>query len=349
MLTAMESPAVTWQAWEHQVTQLRHRVAALLGAQEHQIGLLADASTAAHQVGSARGWTTRSRIVTCSAEFPGVAHAWLTQRRRGAEVVFVGDRDGRVCLTDYLRAIDGRTALVSVPAVTYSSGQRLPVRDIVEAAHHAGAEVFVDAYQAFAVEPLDVRQWNCDYLVAGFGKYALGLPGVVALYEAAARGGRVPGLTGWQGRRDPHRFDPHLVDWPDDARRFQVGTPAVPVVYAANAALSLIADLDLGQVRRHVAQMARLARELVTRQGLFVTTPEEHGAHLAVLHPAPEAVTRWLADRHVAVAPRGRVVRLAMHAFTTAEDVETACRLLGEFPDARAAERRRSHRQGVVA
>jgi selenocysteine lyase/cysteine desulfurase len=54
MLAAMESPAVTWQAWEPQVAQLRYRVATLLGAQEHQIGLLADASTAAYLAASAR-------------------------------------------------------------------------------------------------------------------------------------------------------------------------------------------------------------------------------------------------------------------------------------------------------
>lgn len=351
MLAAMDGPATTWQVWEHQAADLRHRVAALIGAQTHQIALLADASTAAYQVASSLGWTSRDRIVTCSAEFPGVAHAWLAHRRRGADVVFVGDRSGRVNLTDYLRAIDGRTALVSVPAVTYADGQRLPVCAIVEAAHRFGAEVFVDAYQAVGVEPLDVQRWGCDYLAFGFGKYSFGLPGVAALYERSAKGGRTPGLTGWHGRAEPQRFDPRRLDWADDARRFQVGTPAVSAIYAATAGLSLVASLDLRRVRSHVVGLVRYAREQVLSQGMVVTTPaapEDHGAHLAVLHPSPEVASRWLADRGIVVAPRGRVIRLAMHAFTTRRDVDVACQLLREFPGARAADRRRTRRQAVA-
>ncbi|MFD6107806.1 aminotransferase class V-fold PLP-dependent enzyme, partial [Nocardia salmonicida] len=45
-----------------------------------------------------------------------------------------------------------------------------------------GAEVFVDAYQAAGVEPVDVHRLDCDYLVAGTSKYLLGLPGLAFLY-----------------------------------------------------------------------------------------------------------------------------------------------------------------------
>ncbi|MDM4723310.1 aminotransferase class V-fold PLP-dependent enzyme [Micromonospora sp. WMMA1363] len=338
MLAAMGAAA--WEVWEYQVEQLRDRVAASIDAGRDQIALIADVTTGAFQAASTVELTSRRpKIVAASAEFAGVMHVWMAQR--GAELVIVGDRDGRVSAEDYLRAIDTRTALVSVPVVSYRDGVRLPVREIAAAAHRVGARVFVDAYQAFGVEPLSVRQLWCDWLVTGFGKYTLGLPGVAAVYEREV-GARQPVLTGWQGRCPQHRWDPWRLDWPHTARRLQAGTPAVPAVYAANAGLSLLSELDLRAVRRHVTMLVGHARQRLRDAGVTVSTPvpaEEHGAHLAVRESRPEMVARWLADRQVAVAPRGGVVRLAMHAFVTVAEVDRACHLIAEL---HAREARRS-------
>ncbi|MFJ2087515.1 aminotransferase class V-fold PLP-dependent enzyme [Micromonospora chokoriensis] len=348
MLAPTASASGPWQAWEGQAEQLRCRVAALLGAQQEQIALIADASTAAYQVASSMAWTSRPRIVTSVAEFPGVGQAWLSQRRRGAEVAVVGDRAGRVQLADYLRAINSGTALVSVPVVTYRDSHRMPVGAVIEAAHRVGAEVFIDGYQALGVEPLDMRQLGCDYLVSGFGKYALGLPGVVALYERDPRSDRVPALTGWHGRRDPHRSGVRRLDWADDARRFQAGTPAVSAVYAANAGLSVLSGWHLGQVRQHVVEVIQYAHDRASSLGLATTTPRhpaEHGGHLAVAHPVPQRLAAWMAEHGVAVAPRGSVVRLAAHAFTSTAEIDAAFRLISEFSAALpASERRRAVR-----
>lgn len=341
MVAAMGGPRSAWAAWEHQVTLLRYGFAALVGCGREQVALVADASTAAFQVASTLHWSPRPRIVMSSAEFPGLAHVWLAQRARGAEVVVVGDRDGRVSGEDYLRAVDTRTALVSVPAVTYRDGVRLPVRVIADAAHRVGAAVVVDGYQAVGVEPVDVRRWDCDFLIAGFAKYALGLPGVVGLYERAV-GERRPELTGWQGRCAQHRWDAWRLDWPHGAARLQAGTPAVPAVYAAVAGLSMVEELDLRVVRRHVTGLLGGARRWLVEAGLTVVTPQapqERGAHLAVRHPQSGVLAAWLADRGVAVSPRSGVVRLAVHAYSTWSELERACELVARFDAEQRARR----------
>ncbi|WP_018218388.1 aminotransferase class V-fold PLP-dependent enzyme [Salinispora vitiensis] len=333
MTAAMDGPTSAWETWEPQIGLLRDRFADLIGCRGDQVALLADASTAAFQVASTLPWSPRPKIVMSSAEFPGLAHVWLAQQARGAEVVIVGDQAGRVSGEDYLQAVDERTALVSIPAVTYRDGVRLPIREITDAAHAAGAMVVVDGYQALGVEPVDVARWDCDYLIAGFSKYALGLPGVVGLYERTV-GERRPDLTGWQGRSALHRWDSRQLDWPQRAARFQAGTPAVPAVYAATAGLSLINELDLQAVRQHVTMLLGDAHRQLSAAGWSIATPqapEEHGAHLAVRHPEPEKLTAWLADQQVAVSPRGGVVRIAVHAYSTPAEVSAACDLLARF------------------
>ena len=242
MLEAMvgRSP---WHCFEQQVREARWRFARLIGAHPDQVAVIPNASVGAYQVASTFDWSRRSKLITTDLEFPSVAHVWLAQRSRGVQVEYVPERTCSVSAEDYLRKLDVHTGLVSVPLATYRNGARLPVADVAAAAHHVGARVFVDAYQAVGVVPLDVDALKCDFLVAGAMKYLLGLPGVAFLYaRSPSDTDCAPTLTGWFGRVDPMSFDPRHLDFPDEARRFETGTPDVPALYAANAGMALISS-----------------------------------------------------------------------------------------------------------
>ncbi|MCG5466654.1 aminotransferase class V-fold PLP-dependent enzyme [Micromonospora sp. MED01] len=332
MLDDLSRPGF-WSAAEEQVTDARRRFARLIGAEVDQVAILPNVSVAAYQAVSSLRWRRRRDLLTTTAEFPGVAHVWLAQEPRGARVLWCGPRAGRVSSADYLRAITTDTALVSVPAVTHHDGTRLNIRRVADAAHAAGAAVIVDAYQAAGVMPLNVDALRCDYLMAGTGKYLLGLPGIAFLYVRHP-GGPAPALTGWLGRIDPHAFDATQLDFPAHARRLETGTPSVPAAYAAVAGLSLIEDLDLTAVREHTQRLLACAADRLTRQGEIVDLApmeDERGAHLTLREPRAWAMAAWLEDHGIAVAPRRGVVRIAAHAYTNARDIDALCDAIGEY------------------
>jgi selenocysteine lyase/cysteine desulfurase len=322
MLDTMSNGA-PWHDFEDEVTQARRRFADLIGADVDEIALVPNASVGAYQVASTLDYRDRPRIVTSDVEFPSIAHVWLAQRPRSAEVVYADD---------IASAVDERTALVSIPAITYLDSTRMPVARAAQAAHAAGAKVFVDAYQAVGVEPVDVRALDCDYLVAGTMKYLLGLPGVAFLYvRGSLAGGRPPPLTGWFGRTDPFAFDPRSLDYPDHARRFETGTPPVPAIYAANAGLGLIAELDLAAARVHIGGLLDRAAALLREQGETLRQPADRGAHLALLDENPAALAGHLAAGRIAVSPRGAVVRLSCHYYSNLDDVRAACEEIRQY------------------
>jgi len=339
MLGDVHGRRPAWEVFEAEVDRLRHGVAALIGARPDQVALLPNASVAAFQVASSLSWVRRPRLVTTAAEFPSLAHVWLGQASRGARVHFVGDEGLTASGADYQGVIDRHTSLVSVPMSTYRDAVRLPVAQIARTAHAAGALVVVDAYQAAGVEPVDVTALDCDFLITGFGKYLLGMPGVVALYVRRPTGGPLwPQLTGWFGRRDPFAFNPRVLDFPEQARGFETGTPAVQAVYAANAGLSLIGELDLAAVRLHVAWFVdRIVDSLIAQghQVRVAADPAARGAHVAMAHEDPAGLAAWLARRDVVISPRGPVARLSVHAYTTHGDVDAACALIHEFERSR--------------
>lgn len=342
MLTDLSRPGF-WAAAEEQLHQARAGFAHLIGASPDQIAILPNASVAAHQVAAGLRWRRRPELLSTLAEFPGVAHTWLAQRAHGAQVRWCGDGGSRVSTHHYLEAITSRTALVSAPAVTYRDATRLDVRRIGHAAHAAGAKIFVDAYQAAGVMPLNVDSLGCDYLVVGAGKYLLGLPGLAFLYMRHPDG-PAPTLTGWFGRVNPHAFDPATLDFPPHARRLETGTPPVAATYAAVAGLTLVNDLNLEAVHHHTQRLVITTAARLSDQGETVRlapTAEQQGAHLAVVEPHAEAMAAWLAHRNIITAPRSGVVRVAMHAYTTPRDVDILCQAIDAYR-ARSRTRRRA-------
>ncbi|MEU7766525.1 aminotransferase class V-fold PLP-dependent enzyme [Nocardia sp. NPDC049190] len=315
-----------WEAFERQVDEARSRFAALIGARDDQVAVMPNASVGAYQVASTRDWSARERIVTTTAEFPSIAHVWLAQRACGAEVVYAAP-----AAESYAGLINRHTSLVSVPLISYYDAARPPVTEVVRAARSVGAEVFVDAYQAVGVEPVDVGRLDCDFLVAGTSKYLLGLPGLAFLYtRSPERTDHTPRLTGWFGRVDPFAFDPYHLDFSTSATRFETGTAAVPACYAANAGLRLIAELNPTTVRAHVRQLVESACERLIEQGEQVRAlpPTRRGAHIGLIDSDPAGLARRLTERGVVVSPRGDLIRVAFHYYSDIEDITALCAAL---------------------
>jgi selenocysteine lyase/cysteine desulfurase len=263
-----------------------------------------------------------------------VAQIWLAQRPRGARVTSVPDPNGEVPVDDYLAAIDERTALVSMPIISYRTGALMPVAQVVRRAREVGARVFVDAYQVAGVLPVDVTRLGCDYLVSGTMKYLLGIPGIAYLYARAGLADDLsPQLTGWYGRGAALSFDPQALDYPDDARRFQMNMPTLAAALAANAGLGLIGELDLDAVRRHVYGLVDRTLRRLAESGTPVYSPTAaaiRGPQVAVLDDDPMKLAAWLNARRIFPA-RGHVVRMSFHYYNDESDVDTACAALAEY------------------
>lgn len=317
MLDVLHDDPTPWDFWLGQVLQARSAFAALINAAPEQVAVVPSATVGAYQVASTRDWSARPGIVATDVEYPSVAHTWAAQQPRGAHLRYVPE-------TGPFDA-DERTGLVSVPLVSYRTGATLPVAAIAARARSVGALSFVDAYQAVGIMPVDVTALGCDFLVSGTMKYLLGLPGIAFLYVRAGVGDDLdPQLTGFFGRGNPLAFDPFAVDFPADARRYQVTMPTLPAAMAATAGLGLIGDLDLTEVERHVTRLTVRAATLI--EG--VEAPA--GPYVNVPDPDPTGLARFLNERRIFPA-RGTSVRLSFHYFNDDHDVDVAAAAIAEW------------------
>jgi selenocysteine lyase/cysteine desulfurase len=332
---SMREHGAPWDRWMGEVDKARAMFARLINADYDEIAVVPSASNGAFQVASTQDWGQRPRLVTTDVEFPSVAQVWLAQRSAGAEVLHVADRDGIIYAADYDAAIDDRTGLVSVPLISYRNGLRLPARTVVEQAHSHGARAFVDAYQGAGVEPIDVRELDCDYLISGTLKYLLGVPGLAFLYVRADLVDAMPPTqTGWFGRVNPYELNAHDVDYPAHARRFESGTPSIPAAFGAVAGMSLLESVDSKTIAAHIADLGQQLHDSLTDVGESLGSPadpELRGPMVAVIDPDPNRLAEYLASKRIVASPRGDVVRLSLHYFNNADDLATVTKAIADY------------------
>lgn len=326
-----------YDVWWEALGDLRARYGRLVNAAASEIALAPSTSVALGGIAEALDYGQRPKIVTTSLDFPTVAYQWHAKRRRGIEVVVVESPDRiSVPVEAIARAVDDRTALVATSHVYFTSGAIQDVQGVAEAAHARGALCLIDAYQSVGQIPVDVKATGVDFLTAGGLKWLLGGPGIVFLYvrEELARL-LEPMVAGWFGHRDQFAFDPRSLTFHDDARRFELGTPALAAIYAQLGGLEYIEEIGVPAIR---AATAALTEDLIARARAagfapkVAAEPAQRSAIVMLPVPDPAASVRHLAAGGVIADTRPGHVRLSPFFYNVQDDHARATERLAQQP-----------------
>jgi selenocysteine lyase/cysteine desulfurase len=326
-----------YDVWWDALGELRARYGRLINAPAGAIALAPSVSVALSAVAESIDYRRRPRVVITSLDFPTVAYQWLAKAREGVELVVVESPDNiSVPVEALARAVDERTALVVTSHVYFTTGAIQDITRVAELAHRCGALCVIDAYQSVGQIPVDARAAGVDVLIAGGLKWLLGGPGIVFLYVRESVARRLePTISGWFGQRDQFAFDPRALTVHADARRFELGTPALAAVYAQLGGLEYIEQIGVPAIR---AVTAALTDDLVTtlRSAGFVpkvaADPRERSAIVMVPMPDPAASVRYLAAGGVIADARPGHVRLSPFFYNVQEDHARATERLASQP-----------------
>jgi kynureninase len=321
-----------YETWVGRLDELRTRVGRMIGAQDGEVALAASTSAALSVIGSAFDYTRRNRIVLAELDFPTVAYQWMV--KPGVEVVRVTSDDGVSIDPDRMAAaVDDRTAIVSISHVYFTTGAIQHTAAIAEAARRHGALFLIDAYQSIGQVPVNVDELGADVLVAGPLKWLLGGPGLAYLYVRDEWTRRLePTLTGWFAARDQFAFDIHDFAFRDDARRFELGTPAMPTVHSALGGQDIIDEIGVGAIRRRNSELTEHLIASLHDAGFRTRTadrPEDRSALVMVEHADPGAAVQRLADDGIIVDARPGHVRVSPHFYNTPDELDRFVASLG--------------------
>ena len=319
-----------WDLWVDHYEAGRRQFAAMINARLEEVAIVASASAGVNALASALSFGQRNKVVLGEFEFPTMGHIWLSQRARGAEVIFATADGNRMRPEAYDELVDRNTLIVPLTHVCFMNGFRSPVTEVVKIAHDRGALVLLDDYQDCGTRPIDVKAMQLDVYVSGTLKYLLGPPGVAFLYvrEELAES-LVPTVTGWFGQRNTFAFDVKLLDPAPGTRRFESGTPPIPSIYGATAGAKLLQNVGLTNVAEEVRRLSQSLIRGVTDLGVRIKTPPDSVGPLIVLQATDaDRLVKTFGAQGVVCSSRHDGLRLSLHAYNTLDEVNFVLRLI---------------------
>jgi selenocysteine lyase/cysteine desulfurase len=325
-LEGWDDRGAPWDYWVERSESARAAFARLVNGRPDDVAVTTSASAGLSALASSIDFEQRPRVVISDFEFPTVGQIWHAQELRGAEVLHVAADGNEIPLERFEAAIDERTAVVSITAVCYRNGVRLPVEEIARIARDRGALVVLDAYQAIGTYPLDVEALGVDVVTAGVLKYLLASAGLGFMWTRPGLAeALLPTQTGWFADRNIFEMDIHDYSPSETARRFQSGTPPIPAIYAGIAGIELMQEIGIGATREHVNALNDRLVAGIDELGGVVVTPREHerrGALICIRSTDAPALVAALQGDGCVTSERDGNLRVSAHAYNNEDDVD---------------------------
>jgi len=237
-----------WKAREL-VEQARQNIAALLGSDPDEVVFTSGATESINMVlkGLKRDTPlTDWNVVSCVTEHSATLDTLALLEKQGARVARLGvDPVGELDLGELEQHLKQRPKLVSLLHANNETGVIFPAEKICALCREHGVPVHLDVAQSAGKVPVQLHQWDCDFLSVSAHKI-YGPKGVGCLLI--------------RRRNPPHRLTP-LITGGGQERGFRSGTLNVPGI----AGFGKAAELCRNEMAEEAERASRLRNQLLQK------------------------------------------------------------------------------------
>lgn len=328
----------SWDAWRETDLAIRSLAAQLVDVAPADVSIVRSTSEGLSQVAQGIDWREGDAVLVGAEEFAANVAPWLALARRGVAVRRFPSRGGRITPDDAVELLAPPVRVLALSWVAFHTGWVAPVAELADLAHERGITVVLDAIQGLGVLPDTFADLGVDALVADGHKWLLAPEGAGVLVTSPELRARLtPPLAGWRNvRHRPHDLFLEELEFLEDGRRFEPGSPASILHAGLAAALDLILEVGIGEINERIVANARTIMQVLLKQGWQVGSPgSSHplAGIVAARHPflPPQEVVKRLRDRSIEVSARQGWVRFSPHFYATAGELEALGVILGKL------------------
>jgi cysteine desulfurase / selenocysteine lyase len=168
------------------------------------------------------------------------------------------NEQGELVMSEYRNLLSAKTKLVAVNHVSNALGTINPVKEIIDAAHEAGALVLIDGAQSSVHLDVRVQELDCDFFVFSSHK-VYGPTGVGVLYGKKKLLENMPPYQGGGEMIKEVTFQ--KTTYNDLPYKYEAGTPNIADTIAFKAALDFTNRIGKEKIRRHEHELLTYATE----------------------------------------------------------------------------------------
>ncbi len=322
-----------YRHWLGRVEELRGRVSAFLGATPRELAFLPSTSAALAAITESVPPKGRNRVVCTELDFPTLAYQWTVKPE--IEMVILRSPDGIGIDPDqFAQVVDERTLFLATSHVFFATGYEQDLNALSKIAQNAGAYSLIDGYQGAGQTNLLLPTTGIDFYTTGPLKWLIGGPGLSYLYVRDELVSELePRLTSWFATKRQFDFDLEGFEYRDDARRFELGTPALPTIHTALGGQEIIDEVGIEAI---IARNTMLTDHLIAgaeAAGMRLTLADtDHRTFIVMIqHDDPSGAVKHLAANDIIVDHRPGHIRVSPHFYNTTEEIDLCVETLTKF------------------
>ena len=168
------------------------------------------------------------------------------------------DDDGNLLMEEFEALLSERTKIVAITQMSNALGTIVPVKDVIEKAHAAGAKVLVDGSQSAVHMPIDVQDLDVDFF-AMTGHKLYGPSGIGVLYGKPELLDAMPPYMGGGEMIKDVTMDGVTYGVPP--HKFEAGTPPIAQAIGLGAALDYMDSIGRDKIAAHEDALKNYAHE----------------------------------------------------------------------------------------
>jgi L-cysteine/cystine lyase len=318
---------------------VRAAVASAIGANPTEIAVTSSTTDGMYSAILGYRWLAGDELLITNIEHPGgMIPSFLVKRRHGVRVrvvdIGLGGGDPSDIVKAFERSITSRTRMIVLSHVSYTTGAKLPLKEIVALAHSHDVLVVADAAQSYGALSLDMHDLGVDAYACSGQKWMCGPDGTGALYVRAARVGEFE-QTFVSGGTIRESVDYHGASYAPafGSARFDTAGRNVGLMRGQIATTRWITeDLGADWVSDRISELGgHTYDELARVKGVSVVTPREALAGLIAFNvegiSGSDLAARLAAEHNVTIRFVTKYInnpdaaRVSLGFFNTREDV----------------------------
>lgn len=321
------------------------RFAAMVGATPSELCFIQSTTMGENLVLKALGYPQAGgRIVTDALHFFGSFYTYGELAKAGVDVVTLPiTKEGTIDYGQMAAAVNDKTKLVAVSAVSTANGFEHDLKRVCDIAHAHGAHVYVDMVHAAGSTPIDLRAAGVDFAASSSYKWLMGDFGLGFLYVRKEIQDKFP-RPWWGYHQVGGRFITHVYPYDepsaDDATygydpgatgRFGMGTTSWTGAVQLDYSLGLLETLGVPAIQTWRQPLVDAVQNELRRRGYEPMTPLGTRTPLVAfaLKDARKKLPALLDKANVKITVSQHRFRASVSIFNDMNDVD---RLLAALP-----------------
>jgi selenocysteine lyase/cysteine desulfurase len=315
-----------WDLWLAQMEVVRERVARFIGAQADEIAFVANTSEGMNILADLVAGD--GPVLSDELEFPTVTLPFL---HRGAQMQFIPAIEGELRLEMFDEVHAPRAASIAVSHVQFSNGFRIDIEAL--SALKGRRSLLVSASQSLGAFEIDVKAMQIDGLACAGHKWMVAGYGAGFVYVSKELLKRAPKDLGWLSVKDPYAFNNRSGAPVQAARRYELGCPSFPGIFALGAAVSYLDGIGRERIQSRVLQLNTALTSALRHEGFEVLSPSGSGRSGQTLVAAddPRSLTEYLKNHGIVVTQKPEGIRVSTHFYNNDEDLQKFVAALKDY------------------